>query len=262
MGAGGTVLHYNGTSWGPMTSGTGSYLQGVWGTSGADIYAVGQSGTILHYDGGKWVVVAAATAQDLVAVWGTSSSDVYAVGGSGTILHYNGAGWSAMTSGTGQSLLGVWGTSASDMYAVGLSSAILQYNGTSWSPVTVSTIPKLQGLSQVWGTWSSDAYAAGGDSTFSGWILRGVRGATVTITPGSGTVLVGTQFTQQLTATALDANQNVVPGVTFTWSSSDPATVAVNSTGLVTAVGNGSSIITATVTNGTAAGSVTIGAVR
>ena len=44
-------------------------------------------------------------------VWGSSGSDVFAVGNGGTILHYDGSAWSAMTSGTTFALNGVWGSS-------------------------------------------------------------------------------------------------------------------------------------------------------
>jgi hypothetical protein len=43
------VTVYSG--WSPMTSGTTQTLRGIWGSSGSDVFAVGNSGTILHYDG-------------------------------------------------------------------------------------------------------------------------------------------------------------------------------------------------------------------
>jgi hypothetical protein len=57
VGWGGTILHYDGSSWSRMSSGTDRDLRGVWGSSGADsgppdIYAVGWGGTILHYGPG------------------------------------------------------------------------------------------------------------------------------------------------------------------------------------------------------------------
>ncbi len=51
----------------------------------------------------------------LLDVWGSSGSNVFAVGDSGAILHYDGVSWSAMSSGTTNSLLGVWGSSGSDV---------------------------------------------------------------------------------------------------------------------------------------------------
>ncbi len=48
---GGIILHYSGSAWASMTSGTTEWLYGVWGSSGSDVSAVGENGTILHYDG-------------------------------------------------------------------------------------------------------------------------------------------------------------------------------------------------------------------
>ena len=120
------TIHYDGTGWSAMASGTSEMLSGVWGTSSSDVYVVGWWGTILHYDGTGWSAMASGTSEWLSGVWGTSSSDVYAVGESGTILHYDGTGWSAMASGTSEGLRGVWGTSSSDLYAVGSHGVILR----------------------------------------------------------------------------------------------------------------------------------------
>ena len=37
----GIILHYNGSAWSAMTSGTTNSLNGVWGSSGSDVFAVG-----------------------------------------------------------------------------------------------------------------------------------------------------------------------------------------------------------------------------
>jgi hypothetical protein len=70
-----------------MSSGTGDTLDGVWGSSGSDVFAVGEDGTILHYDGSSWSSMSSGTGEWLYGVWGSSGSDVFAVGDSGTILH-------------------------------------------------------------------------------------------------------------------------------------------------------------------------------
>lgn len=51
--------------------------------------------------------------------------------------------------------------------------------------------------------------------------------------------------TRQLGATALDSSGAVISGATFSWSSDDPAIATVSSSGLVTAVANGTATITA-----------------
>ena len=119
VGANGTILHYNGSAWSLMTSGTTQALSGIWGSSGNDVFAVGTGGTILHYNGSAWSLMTSGTTQYLNRIWGNSGSDVFAVGGGGTILHYNGSAWSPMTSGTTQALNGIWGSSGSDVFAVG-----------------------------------------------------------------------------------------------------------------------------------------------
>jgi hypothetical protein len=37
-----------------MNSGTSNSVECVWGSSGSDVFAVGDKGTILHYDGSAW----------------------------------------------------------------------------------------------------------------------------------------------------------------------------------------------------------------
>jgi photosystem II stability/assembly factor-like uncharacterized protein len=64
----------------------------VWGSSGSDIFAVGEGGSILHSDGTNWRALRSGTTNALYGTWGSSSSDVFAVGAGGTILHCDGAG--------------------------------------------------------------------------------------------------------------------------------------------------------------------------
>ena len=40
--------------WSSVYSGTTEFLEGVWGTSASDVWAVGFGGTILHYNGTTW----------------------------------------------------------------------------------------------------------------------------------------------------------------------------------------------------------------
>ena len=65
----------------------------------------------------------------------------------------------------------------------------------------------------------------------------------VSLSPTSASVVAGQ--TQQLTATVIDANNNVVSNAALTWTSSNPAVATVSVTGLVTGVSVGSATITA-----------------
>ncbi len=163
VGMGGAILHYNGTYWSSMTSGTYSNLYGVWGSSAGDVFAVGDSGTILHYNGTIWSAMTSSTSFNLNGVWGSSASNVFAVGDGGTILHYNGTIWSLpMDSGTTEHLYGVWGSSAGNVFAVGTGGTILHYNGTIWSAITSGTTEHLYG---VWGNSAGDVFAVGEGGT-------------------------------------------------------------------------------------------------
>jgi len=71
-----------------MSSSTHSVLYSIWGSSSSDVFAVGSSGAILHYDGSAWSAMNSGTEESFNGVWGSSSSDVFAVGSDGTILHY------------------------------------------------------------------------------------------------------------------------------------------------------------------------------
>ncbi|MBI4285755.1 MAG: hypothetical protein HY670_07635 [Chloroflexi bacterium] len=158
VGSGGTILHYDGTSWSEMTSGTMDTLLAAWGSSASDVFAIGDRGTILHYDGTSWSEMDTGTTGTLFDVWGSSASDVFAVGSSGTILHYDGTSWSQMSSGTMDTLLAAWGSSASDVFAIGSGGTILHYGGASWTLMDSGTSNSLYG---VWGNSSSDVFAVG-----------------------------------------------------------------------------------------------------
>jgi hypothetical protein len=138
VGYSGQIIHYDGSIWSKMNSGTTDRLTGVWGSSDSDVfavgYAVGQGGIILHYDGSAWSVISSETTHNLSGAWGSSGSDVFAVGSFGTILHYDGNAWSEMSSGTTNSPSEVWGSSGSDVFVVGSNGTILHYGGNDITP--------------------------------------------------------------------------------------------------------------------------------
>jgi hypothetical protein len=60
----------------------------IWGSSESDVFTVGGNWDIIHYDGTTWSSMTSGTTNALQHVWGSSGSDVFAVGWGGTILHY------------------------------------------------------------------------------------------------------------------------------------------------------------------------------
>ena len=102
-------------------------INGIWGTSDTNVFAVGYDGTILHYDGTSWSSMTSCTSNILKSIWGSSATDVFAVGYIGTIMHYDGTSWRPMTSNTFSSINDIWGTSDTNVFAVASSGTILNY---------------------------------------------------------------------------------------------------------------------------------------
>jgi hypothetical protein len=80
--------------------------------------------------------------------------------------------------------------------------------------------------------------------------------ATVTLSPSTLSLAPGA--TSQLSATLRDASGNTLTGRTVTWSISNSFVATVSSTGLVTGVGAGSTVVTATSEGRSATSNVTV----
>lgn len=159
------VLHWNGTSWereelpgAPL----GASLFKVWGTSGEDLYVVGERGTIWHrtaagwaFEGGDPLLVQSR----LFTVNGCGPDDVFAVGGQ-SVLHRDSKGWSIVD--------------------VALTN---QVNGVACGPSGSAVIVGFGGLKQrlVDGAWInefdkepySDLHAAWADGQGTFWAVGG-----------------------------------------------------------------------------------------
>lgn len=105
----------------------------MWGSGFDDIWIVGQEGLIVHWDGSTWTPVASGTGASLRRVFGTGPKHAVAVGTGGTILHWDGVSWNRKVSGTSEVLTGVWGTGPANMWAGGWNGTILKWNGATWS---------------------------------------------------------------------------------------------------------------------------------
>ncbi|MCD4693013.1 MAG: hypothetical protein K8R79_08875, partial [Calditrichales bacterium] len=96
-----SMIHYDGNKFHPISvpsSVFNSRINKIWGTSGSDLYIVGNNGLIAHYNGQSWQKIESGTDVDLVDVWGTNDNNIWICGYTqlnGTvILHYNGEKWS------------------------------------------------------------------------------------------------------------------------------------------------------------------------
>ena len=163
VGVAGTVLHYDGNVWTPVSiSGPQptQVMSGVWGTpDGGDVWVVGAGGIVLHGTKAGLGPETSSVATDLTSVWGAGNSEVWAVGSRGTAIRRNAsaATWSAQNHGLTQNILyGVWLSSRTDVWAVG-DRVTLHYDGSGWAAVPNA----LEIGISVWGSADDDVWAVG-----------------------------------------------------------------------------------------------------
>jgi hypothetical protein len=146
-------------------------LRGVWG-DGKRYYAVGAGGTMLTFNGGRWKVIASDSYEDLWSVWGASADDVFAVGDRkttvrvsqgrakeqvvgrggfrdvwgfggqvwavgtrGEVVRFDGRSWRNEATGCLVGLFGVAGASPAELWAVGEGGTLLRRRGNRWARV-------------------------------------------------------------------------------------------------------------------------------
>jgi hypothetical protein len=164
---GGEIYRLEGSSW--VSNNTSTYyctdLNGIWGTSESNLFAVGSSGDVCYRyspTSGYWSNMYLSITEDLKGIWGASATEIYVVGSAGVIVKGNGttssSGWSKMSSPTSSDLQTVWGTSSTDVWAAGFDGVLVHYDGTSWSKVSTGSSSYFYG---VHGSGSTNVFLVG-----------------------------------------------------------------------------------------------------
>ncbi len=149
--------------------------------------------------------------------------------------------------------------------ALQLTAAVLDQNSqamagapVSWtvSDNSVATV-SAGGLVTAAGNGNATVTATSGSAAGTASVTVAQQAARVDVSPDAHTFsALGDSV--QLTAAPFDANDNAVEDATITWSSADHAVATVDSSGLVTAAGNGSASITAQAGAASGAAAVTV----
>jgi hypothetical protein len=204
VGEGGTILHYDGTSWQPQTSGTLNKLYSVWGSSSTDIWAVGELGTVLHYDGAAWTTTVVPSSGTLASVFGSGPDNVWMVGGTAAatsivLQKKTGNTFASVTvPGAGSvNLFDGWTSGPSDVWVAGA------YNGTD------NTVFHLDNSGKWTGSKPSDVFGPSTVYSISGTSSSDVWAATQT----DGLFLFSQNLTKQ------EATGNVLTDLFSVWSS-------------------------------------------
>lgn len=113
----------------------GMNLDDVWGSSGSDLWAVGNGGTMLRFDGTAWRAVDPGTDKNLSGVWGTAANNVWVVGDNYVKIHGGLFPRTPLGAPTDQLWANVGGSSASDVWVVGSfgSNDFNRFKGLGWS---------------------------------------------------------------------------------------------------------------------------------
>lgn len=174
VGDGGTILHYNGVAWSPMSWGGTTFLNAVDGTGPTDVYVVGDDGVALHYNGVHWAPLSSSSSLSLYGV-SAKGDEVIAVG-PGTLSRFERGGpvTSVISTGMGGAVSSVWSDGPTNVVAVSTEGEIFQFDGKVWSK-------RFEAASKLWSVWGSgpnDLFAVGEggtivhlDGSAAGWTL-------------------------------------------------------------------------------------------
>jgi hypothetical protein len=178
-GAGPLVLHWDGSAWSRIATGSTGDLWWVWSDGGDIVWMSGDGGRVLQYSRFAGAVVSEEVVTDpaykLFGIWGTGPGDVWVVGGDinnnndGIVVHWDGTAWTEAhlaspnpSDGTSRrQAFKVWGSGASDVWVVGTGSYVSHWDGAAWSDQPQPTPPTAP-LTTVSGAGPNEAYAVGG----------------------------------------------------------------------------------------------------
>jgi hypothetical protein len=176
-GQGPVVLHWDGSVWTRLDTGTTGDLWWVWSDGGDTVWMSGEAGRMLTYTrstGAFAEEVITNPVYKLFGVWGTSPTDIWTVGGDitgnadGVILHWDGVSWGEAfatpregTPGGPRQAFKVWGSGPSDVWVVGTFALVMHWDGAVWEsfppPVYETTT-----LTTVSGTGPDGVWMVGG----------------------------------------------------------------------------------------------------
>jgi hypothetical protein len=160
----GTILFYDGSSWRVMVHTIEENINGVFGFSATDVYAVTSTGRVIHYDGSAWTqVYQRPGGYGLNDVWCSGTTNVVAVGENGGIVRWDGASWSD-DSVIGDNFKSVWGAAYNDIFVCG-GTQIWRYTG-SWGLAYSSGGIDLE---EIHGSGAGDVWAVGFDNVVIHW---------------------------------------------------------------------------------------------
>lgn len=170
VGAEGTILRMDGSTFTPEASGTTRTLYGAW-VQGAESLVVGEKGTLLVKVAGVWedqslTGLGSGADSELRDVIAFPTGLALAVGGGGTIAERIDGVWKKVKGPTTYVLHGLWAANADDVWAVGNAGALLHRKAGAWA---AAEAPTSESLYEVWGRSPDEVYAVGAKGVLARW---------------------------------------------------------------------------------------------
>jgi hypothetical protein len=144
----------------------------LWGAAPNDLWAVGAGGSIRHWDGTSWTEETSPTTASLFEIWGSATDNVWAVGAQGAVVHWNGTDWTLNdTFPTNVTLQSVWTTGPDDVWAGGANRAVAHWDGMAWTFRSTPFVPPFffnEAILSIAGV-GTDVWATTTNSNFYRW---------------------------------------------------------------------------------------------
>jgi hypothetical protein len=163
------VVHWDGTAWRTMPTGSSRHFAQPLVLAPDDIYVTGTLGTLVHYDGTSWTTIPGppwVATEDLQTMLAFDPLTIWIVGASGLVIRYHAdtGVWERMTTGTTDALYGIWGAAPDDVWVAGgmaTGDVLLHWNGTEWRRSLDAPIMDTRGLAGISGTGPDDIMVHG-----------------------------------------------------------------------------------------------------
>jgi hypothetical protein len=124
----GGVQHFDGDAWSAVSVPAGTpALAAVWATNVFDAWIVGAQGTVLHWNGSAWTRMTSGTTVDLTSVTGPDVANIWIGGKDGTLLFWNGASFGQTATPSAKSINDVWLPPGGDLMLVDDTGTVVSY---------------------------------------------------------------------------------------------------------------------------------------
>jgi hypothetical protein len=140
VGNNGAIVHYNGTLWSRIESGTELHIGDIWGifdgNDGYNKYLAAVNTMLIINEYGNLQRVITEQGHTLSSVWGISEKLLYTAGGNGLSLYKNNK-WEKINKPDVNTIYNVRGQGHNDVFGLSSTFNLLHFNGYSWQYINI-----------------------------------------------------------------------------------------------------------------------------